>query len=192
MRHNTPGNSRYMDTTGVIIGAAAAVVTTIGGVSLGRLLQRRDITHPRRAKPNRFRRRHRPANRLCVSIALVHRGRDILLVNRRTSEGETAWQFPARIVKPRERPDSVAVAGVMEETNVEVRVLQSLGERLHPQTQVYCYYFETVFLAGKVRNRQPQENASVRWAEAGRIGEYLDLDSVHEPVRHRLAEISRS
>jgi hypothetical protein len=80
----------------------------------------------------------------------------------------------------------------MEETNVEVNVLQSLDERLHPQTQVYCYYFETVFLAGKVRNRQPQENVSVRWVKAGQISEYLNLDNVYEPVRHRLAEISRS
>ena len=51
------------------------------------------------------------AQALRVAIAIVLRGAEVLLVQRRDA-GPLSWQFPAGIVKPGGAPESVAVPGV--------------------------------------------------------------------------------
>ncbi|WP_166659297.1 NUDIX hydrolase [Labedaea rhizosphaerae] len=76
-----------------------------------------------------------------MAIAIVVRANEALVVCRNDPESdETAWQFPAGVVKPGMRPRTVAVRETLAETGVHCAVVNELGSRLHPTTQVLCDY----------------------------------------------------
>ena len=73
------------------------------------------------------------AQALRVAIAVVLRGAEVLLVQRRDG-GDLHWQFPAGVVKPGADAAAVAVKETRAETGVHCAVREPLGSRLHPST----------------------------------------------------------
>jgi 8-oxo-dGTP pyrophosphatase MutT (NUDIX family) len=97
-----------------------------------------------------------------VAVAIVVKDGMVLLV-RRIDDGEPMWQFPAGQLKPNRDAFSTAVREVKEETGIDCSIVMKIGERKHPDSGVYVYYFHAEWTAGEAANGDPEENDKVEW-----------------------------
>lgn len=126
---------------------------------------------------------------LRVAIAVVVRGADVLLVCRRDGDPSgITWQFPAGVIKPGVRAETVTVRETLAETGVHCTVLRWLGSRLHPVTGVWCEYFLCEYLAGEARNSDLVENADVTWAPRSAVTRFMSASVIYPPVLAALEE----
>ena len=123
---------------------------------------------------------------LTVAIAIVVRGRDVLLVHRRDDTAGLRWQFVAGMVKPGQRCENVAVRETLAETGIHCTVTERLGGRLHPITGVRCEYYLCNYLAGDVENRDADENVSVIWAPRADLTKFVPANLIYPPALHAL------
>jgi 8-oxo-dGTP pyrophosphatase MutT (NUDIX family) len=126
---------------------------------------------------------------LSAALAVVLRGRDILLVRPRTPES-ASWQFPAGVVKPQSSPEAVAVRETLAETGIDCAVRGQIGSRTHPITGVYCVYLLCEYLAGEPENRDPFENINVRWVPTDQLTKFIPTDRIYPPVLDVIKEAS--
>jgi 8-oxo-dGTP pyrophosphatase MutT (NUDIX family)/transcriptional regulator with XRE-family HTH domain len=107
-----------------------------------------------------------------------------VLVERR-HDGKPLWTFPAGEIEPGEGIEDAGVREVKEETGLEVRAGETIGERYHPKTKRYMYYMAATPVQGtEVFVGDEAELAEVRWiglAEADQL-----LPGMFEPVREYL------
>ena len=117
--------------------------------------------------------RHREAApmaaKLRVSIGIIHHDKNILMVRRRHKEGTLSWQFPAGIIKPSQDPEQRIIDETLEETGIRIKVIGKIGERISPETKVHAAYFDCAYLAGELRNDDPNENAEVAWVPVDKV-----------------------
>lgn len=131
------------------------------------------------------------AQALRVAIAVVIRGSDVLLVCRRDGDAEgITWQFPAGVVKPGVRPETVTVRETLAETGVHCAVRRSLGSRLHPITGVHCAYFLCDYLAGEAQNSDVVENVDVTWARRDAVTRFIPAEAIFPPITAALEDPS--
>jgi 8-oxo-dGTP pyrophosphatase MutT (NUDIX family) len=121
------------------------------------------------------------AQALRVAIAVVVRGRDVLLVCRR-GEDPLSWQFPAGVIKPGGSPSAVAVQETLAETAVHCSVRQHLGTRVHPQTGVLASYELCEYLAGEARNVDAVENLDTAWVPINSLTKFIPPERIYPPV----------
>jgi 8-oxo-dGTP pyrophosphatase MutT (NUDIX family) len=122
----------------------------------------------------------RHPNLLRVAIAVVRKGDDVLVVNRR--ERKPFWQFPAGMIKPGVRPELVAIRETLGETNVLCAARETLGGRMHPETNVFCYYVLCDYVGGDAANVDDFENIAVRWVGVRELPGLIPKDSIYRPV----------
>lgn len=137
---------------------------------------RRRFIHYTRAHVERIQ-----AQALCVAIAVVRRGDEVLLVCRQDGD-DISWQFPAGIVKPGGSSAKVAVRETLDETGVHCTVRERLGERLHPITRAVCEYYVCDWLHGEAINGDRSENAAVAWAPIKDLARYIPTDRIYPPI----------
>jgi 8-oxo-dGTP diphosphatase len=126
---------------------------------------------------------------LRVAIAVVIREEEVLMVCRRDGDASgITWQFPAGVVKPGVRPQTVTVRETLAETGVHCAVRRNLGSRLHPVTGVHCDYFLCDYLAGEARNSDIVENVDVMWARRDSVTRFVAVDEIFPPVLAALEE----
>ena len=118
-----------------------------------------------------------------ASIAVVTRGRQVLLVLNRDSG---RWQFPAGTIKPGKDPEATATRECLGETGVRSVARRELGQRRHPRTKVWCYYFACDYLAGDLVNGDPDENAETCWAPIAALAQFIPVTDLFEPVAEHL------
>lgn len=129
------------------------------------------------------------AQALRVAIAIVLRLNDILLVCRRGEDADSlTWQFPAGVVKPGARPETVAMRETLAETGVRCKVERHLGSRVHPITGVLCEYLLCDYLAGEAVNSDVVENADVVWTPYDKLTRFVPADRIFPPVLEALEE----
>jgi len=133
-----------------------------------------------------------PGVRQPVVAAIVTSSKGVLVGRR--NDGVPPWTFIAGEVRkdPAERPEDAAVREVKEETGLEIRVGNLIGERDHPATGRHMIY-----LAARPAGRSTRvavgdevELAEVRWvslAEANRL-----MPDMFGPVREHLARELKS
>jgi ADP-ribose pyrophosphatase YjhB (NUDIX family) len=126
------------------------------------------------------------AHPLRVSIAIVLKDAQILVVSPRAGASFSPWQFPAGIVKPGADTSDVAVQETLMETGIHCMPVRLLGARVHPETSVHCEYHLCEYLAGKARNLDPAENSAVTWIDVRRIPQAIPLHTIFPPL---LAEL---
>jgi 8-oxo-dGTP pyrophosphatase MutT (NUDIX family) len=101
-----------------------------------------------------------------AAVAVVHRGREVLMVKRRSNPEGLTWQFPAGSMHRGDGPGVTAIREVQQETGVNASFECILGERLHPDTGVYLYYCVLRYESGETKNGDSRENAEVEWVPA--------------------------
>jgi 8-oxo-dGTP pyrophosphatase MutT (NUDIX family) len=124
-----------------------------------------------------------------TAAAIVYRDNDILMVKRRGRGEPLTWYFPSGSVKGGEEPAVRALQEVREETGIECHCEKKLGERKHPDTGVYMYYFACSYISGKASNLDSRENSTVEWVPASEVEQRIRTD-VYEPVRLFLRELA--
>ena len=108
-----------------------------------------------------------------------------VLVGRR-NDGSPPWTFIAGEVEPGELPEDAAIREVKEETGLEVRAGQVIGERDHPATGRHMIYMAAAPVRGtSVFVGDEAELAEVRWVSLAEADELLP--GMFEPVREYLA-----
>jgi len=123
------------------------------------------------------------AHPLRVAIAVVQKGTDVLVVSPRVTEAEAVtWQFPAGIVKPGLSAEAVAVRETFAETDIRCVVERGLGNRVHPDTNVFCEYLLCAYVAGTARNVDTVENADVTWVHSARLTQLVPAGRIYEPI----------
>lgn len=123
---------------------------------------------------------------LSVSLAVVVKADQVLLVSRRDNSEGVFWGWPTGLVKPGRDAAHVAVTETLAETGVHCTVAEPLGTRIHPSTGAWCSYFLCAYLAGEPENRDPVENAAVTWAPIARLGDFIPTKRIHPPVLEAL------
>lgn len=121
------------------------------------------------------------AQALRVAIAVVLRGAEVLLVQRRDG-GDLHWQFPAGVVKPGAEASAVAVKETRAETGVHCTVRQPLGSRLHPTTGVQASYLLCDHLMGEPENLDPAENAEAAFVPVSALTRFIPAARIYRPV----------
>jgi 8-oxo-dGTP diphosphatase len=120
---------------------------------------------------------------LRVGIAVVvHDGRVLLVCRRGDEAAGISWQFPAGVIKPGVRPETVVVRETLDEAGIHVAARHRLGQRLHPVTGVHCDYWQCSFLAGELRNADPLENIDAMWVPLSDVGRFIPEDRIYPPV----------
>jgi 8-oxo-dGTP diphosphatase len=125
------------------------------------------------------------AQALRVAIAVVLRGAEVLLVQRRDG-GDLHWQFPAGVVKPGAEVAAVAVKETRAETGVHCSVREALGSRLHPATGVEASYVLCDHLMGEPSNLDPAENAEAAFVPVAALTRFIPADRIYRPVLNAL------
>ncbi|MCX5176746.1 NUDIX hydrolase [Streptomyces virginiae] len=121
------------------------------------------------------------AQALRVAIAVVLRGAEVLLVQRRDG-GELTWQFPAGVVKPGAAVEATAVKETRAETGVHCAVREPLGSRLHPTTGVEANYVLCDHLMGEPANLDAAENAEAAFVPITSLTRFIQPDRIYRPV----------
>lgn len=158
--------------------------TEFGGdlAELQRLLRRAQLAEAAAQKTAPIEAVNLTAHPLTVAIALVLRGREVLLVKRARPEGELDWQFPTGVVKPIDSANEIAIREVIGETGVVAKIVNYLGERIHPVTSARCLYFQCEYLSGESANLDTNENAMVCWVPADRVPDYIPVKNIFQAI----------
>jgi 8-oxo-dGTP diphosphatase len=136
----------------------------------------------RRLIPNQP--RTAPASTVVAAIVTSPLG--VLVGQRR--DGKPPWTFIAGEVEPGELPEDAAVREVKEETGLEVRSGQVIGERNHPATGRYMIYMAAEPVRGtSVFVGDEAELAEVRWVSLAEVDELLP--GMFKPVREHLVAV---
>src|SRR5688500_182914 len=108
-----------------------------------------------------------------VSAAIIVDGDRVLMVRRRVKEGELSWQFPAGGVEDGESAEQAAVRETLEETDLTVRAVKYLGDRVHPKSGKFMAYTACEVVDGEARVADAEELDAVAWVSHGEIPEYV-------------------
>jgi 8-oxo-dGTP diphosphatase len=119
-------------------------------------------------------------------VAAIVTSRNGVLVGRR-NDRIPPWTFIAGEVEPGERPEDAAIREVKEETTLEIRPGEVIGERDHPATGRHMIYLaaQSASLNTRIAVGDQAELAEVRWAS---LAEAEDLmPDMFGPARDYLA-----
>jgi 8-oxo-dGTP diphosphatase len=124
-----------------------------------------------------------------VAAAIVTSAKGVLISKRRN--GEPSWGFVTGEVEPGEDPKDAAGRETKEETGLEIRVGQSIGERVHPRTgRMMIYFAARPVRSTKVFVGDAAELSEVKWASLSEAEEVLPdmFGPVRDYLQHVLGE----
>ncbi|TXS22424.1 NUDIX hydrolase [Streptomyces sp. adm13(2018)] len=122
-----------------------------------------------------------------ISTAIITAGDKVLMIRRREREGKLLWAFPGGGIEAGESPEQAAVRETAEEVDLEVKVVRSLGERVHPQTGRHMSYVACEVVGGEARVADEEELAEVAWIRLDEIPDYVPW-GLFGPVQEYLDE----
>lgn len=107
-----------------------------------------------------------------VVMGIVVKNADVLLVKRKKGEGNLIWQFPGGTLEAGETPQQAVVRELKEETGIESRVLQVIGERVHPYTHKEMAYIACEYISGELCVSDPDLEGAA-WVKISELSEYF-------------------
>ena len=116
-----------------------------------------------------------------VSIGVVANDGKVLLIKRKKQEGALLWQFPGGQVESYETSAEAAVREVNEETGIVCSPLLSLGQRMHPNTNIEIHYWACEYITGEAFVKAPDEVSEILWCEYDAIDHYITT-SIFPPI----------
>lgn len=104
-----------------------------------------------------------------VLALIVHNGK-FLLIRRKLPSFKVEWAFPGGIIEGDETEEQAVVREVKEEVCLDIKVIERLLERKHPNTFVQIVYFHCV-PTGSLETAigESYEIAEIAWVDAGEV-----------------------
>lgn len=86
-----------------------------------------------------------------VVIGIVNINGKLLMIERVKDEGALLWAFPGGKVEDGETLEDACIREIKEETNINVKILAKLGNRIHPNTKISITYFLCDYIDGDIK-----------------------------------------
>lgn len=86
-----------------------------------------------------------------VVIGIVNINGKLLMIERVKDEGTLLWAFPGGKVEDGETLEDACIREIKEETNINVKILAKLGNRIHPNTKISITYFLCDYIDGDIK-----------------------------------------
>jgi 8-oxo-dGTP pyrophosphatase MutT (NUDIX family) len=122
---------------------------------------------------------------LKVVVAIVKFKGQFLITERKVKEYNLTWAFPAGIVKPGKTEQEILKKECLQETNIRIKPLFKLGERLHPNTKVWLSYWICDYISGELCNNDTDELNQVKWV-SGQEALSLITSDIYAPLKEFL------
>jgi ADP-ribose pyrophosphatase YjhB (NUDIX family) len=148
------------------------------------------LSHRSRSRPVRVE-QALPHGTTPVSVGIVQRGNEVIMVRRKAAEKNLLWHFPAGVVKAKRSPEETIIKEVNKETGVVCAVEREVGRRRHPDNGADLIYYHCRYVSGELKNGDPEENAEVRWMSAGSACELITSD-IFPAVQKLLINVASS
>lgn len=107
-----------------------------------------------------------------VVVGIVIRSDEILLVKRKPGEGSLLWQFPGGTIESGETAEDAVVRELMEETGAHIRVLDVIGNRIHPYTKKFMIYIACEYLGGDLEVHD-DDLEKAEWVKISELNSYF-------------------
>ena len=116
-----------------------------------------------------------------VAIGIVNKDNKLLMVKRAKKEGNLVWAFPGGKQEENETINETCVREVLEETGINVQVINNMGTRKHPDTDVTLTYLLCNYISGVIKISDPNEILDAEFKTSSEI--YRDINTdIYEPV----------
>ena len=92
------------------------------------------------------------------------------------------WEFPGGKIEEGETKEQACIREVYEETGINVRIKNFLGERIHPDTNVKINYFLCSYVSGQITILNPNEIIDIAYKNKEEF--YTDVKTdIYPPVK---------
>lgn len=116
-----------------------------------------------------------------VVLGIVNKDNKLLMVERAKKEGNLVWAFPGGKVEEGETIYDACVREVLEETGVNVSIIDNIGTRKHPDTDILITYLLCNYISGEINISHPEEIKSACYKTSKEI--YRDINTdIFPPV----------
>lgn len=119
-----------------------------------------------------------------VTIGVVKKDEQILIVKRKEGEGNLRWQFPGGTLEDNETDKQAVVREVFEETGCTVIANELLGQRNHPYTKKNMSYWACLYVEGEIYISDDDLEEAI-WVNKDELLEYFSTP-VYEPILNYL------
>lgn len=117
-----------------------------------------------------------------VVIGIVSKDEKILMIKRAKVEGDLEYAFPGGKVELGETKEQAVIREVKEETGINVKVKNILGERMHPNTLIKLTYFTCDYISGDLTISDYKEIKEAKFLTKDEFDNCVKTD-VYEPVK---------
>lgn len=122
-----------------------------------------------------------------VSVAIMIKNKNVLLVRRKEKERGLWWQFPGGVIRTNQKDNKVAEREALKETGIVCKSIKKLGQRIHPDTHVIVHYWLCEYISGEPTVKDDKDLDRAEWINIKRALKTY-LNSVYEPVKELLVK----
>lgn len=122
-----------------------------------------------------------------VVIGIVNKEGKLLMIKRRKQEENLVWSFPGGKVEEGETKEQACIREVFEETGINVKIKETLGERIHPNTNVKITYFLCSYVSGEIMILDENEVVDIAYKNNEEFNRDVKTD-VYPPVKKYIKE----
>lgn len=117
-----------------------------------------------------------------VVVGIVDKDGKILMIKRAKKEGDLVWAFPGGKVEEGETKEQACIREVYEETGINVKIKQILGERVHPNTNAKMTYFLCNYVNGQIMILDDTEVVDIAYKSKEEFNRDVKTD-IYPPVK---------
>lgn len=112
-----------------------------------------------------------------VAVAVVVKGKEVLLIRRVSKEPGLDWCFPGGTVEQGESVENAAIREVFEETNCQIKPIKFLGEKVHPlYPHINLVYWHCAYVSGEACVIEPTKHQEVVWKSTTEAANLIERD----------------
>lgn len=115
-----------------------------------------------------------------ISVGIIREEDKVLIIERPVEKSNTGvelkWAFPGGKVERDEEPQDTVEREVKEETGYQIRAINLIDKRQHPEFPVLVGYWNCKVMKKLNENQPNEEIISSRWVRAEDLFKYFTTD----------------